>query len=50
MRCVSKDRPQRSDSRPSFETPRQEARLLRPYVPLQSGGDSPSMRMRGLPG
>src|SRR6202790_3350568 len=26
------------------------ARLLRPYVPLQSGGDSPSMRVRGLAG
>jgi hypothetical protein len=24
--------------------------LLRPYVPLRSGGDSPSMRVRGLPG
>jgi len=26
------------------------ARLLRPYVPLRMGGDSPSMRVRGLPG
>ena len=27
-----------------------EASSLRPYVPLRNGGDSPWMRVRGLPG